>query len=236
MFPFPPLLPIDKGLEVTSAQVLKHIAPLLTKERSEKIDRVIDQRTFSTVVVLENIYDRGNASAVMRSAEALGFAQVHMIELGDKFKESQRVAAGADKWVEVRRWKSTLECVKELKAQGKQIIATHLDHTSKPIAEIDFSKPTALVLGNEKDGISKEMQELADERVIIPMHGFVQSYNISVAGALSLYHIYCDRILKLKKQGDLTQEQKDILKSVYSLRTMDSAKKILNELKQRNEL
>lgn len=236
MFPFPAEIPIEKDFSVTSAQVLKHIGTLLTKERFEKIQRVVDQRTFSTVLVLENIYDRGNASAVMRSAEALGFAQVHMIELGDKFKESQRVAAGADKWVEVKRWKSTLECVKELKAQGKQIVATHLDHTSKPIGEIDFSKPTALVLGNEKDGISKEMQELADERVIIPMHGFVQSYNISVAGALSLYHIYQDRLMRLKKQGDLTEEQKDILKAVYCLRTLDSAKKVLSELSERNTL
>lgn len=236
MFPFSPLLPIDKDFSVTSAQVLQHIGTLLTKERFQKIEKVVEQRTFSTVLVLENIYDRGNASAVMRSAEALGFAQVHMIELGEKFKESQRVAAGADKWVEVKRWKSTLECVKELKAQGKQIIATHLDQTSKPISAIDFSKPTALVLGNEKDGISKEMQELADERVIIPMHGFVQSYNISVAGALSLYHIYCDRLQRLNKQGDLNSEQKDILKAIYCLRTLDSAKKVLTELKQRNSL
>jgi tRNA (guanosine-2'-O-)-methyltransferase len=237
MFPFSdPIYLGSQRIPVSVEDVHTHIGPLLTPERKIKIDRVAADRNFSNVVVLENIYDRGNASAVMRSAEALGFAQVHLIELGEKFKESQRTTAGADKWVEVRKWKSTKDCVDEIKKQGKQLIVTHLDATSKPISDIDFSKPTALVLGNEKDGVSPEMVAAADHRVLLPMVGFVQSYNISVAGALSFYHIFMDRMRRLGKSGDVTPEQIRRLQAEYYLRTLDSAEKFLLELKQRKAI
>ncbi len=227
MFPFQDQIPIDSQYQASYQEVLKHIWPLLTEERRSKIERVVQGRAFQNVVVMENIYDRGNISAAMRSAEALGLAQVHLIELGEKFRESQRTTAGADKWVEVRKWKSTKDCVQELRKQGKQIIVTHLDATSKPIAEIDFSKPSALVLGNEKDGVSREMIEAADHRVIIPMEGFVQSYNISVAGALCFYQMYQSHLAKTGRAGDLSAKEQEILKAVYAARTMDSSRQIL---------
>ncbi len=230
MFPFESQIPIEHDYKAPYQKVLEHIWPLLTDERRKKIERVVQGRCFSNVVVMEGIYDRGNISAVMRSAEALGLGQVHLIELGEKFKESQRTTAGADKWVEMKKWKSTKECVQALKAQGKQIVVTHLDATSKPIAEIDFSKPSALVLGNEKDGVSREMIEAADHRVIIPMEGFVQSYNISVAGALCFYQMYQSHLQKTHRAGDLTETQMEILKAVYAARTLDSSRAVLEAL------
>jgi tRNA (guanosine-2'-O-)-methyltransferase len=212
------------------------VQKMLTTERIIKIQNVVEQRTFSVSVVLEKIYDRGNASAVMRSAEALGIAQVHSIEPDEKFKESQRTTAGADKWVELSRWKTTAECITQLKKEKKQIVVTHLDSTSIPIQEIDFTKPTALVLGNEKDGASREMIEAADARVILPMVGFVQSYNISVAGALCFYHIFMDRMRRQGFHGDLTIQQKMILRTQYYLRTQNSAFDVLGELVTRGEL
>ena len=126
MFDFSENIEIEKNFSVSYREVLKHVFPLLTESRQRRIQEVVEKRCFNCSVVLENIYDRGNASAVMRSAEALGFAQIHMIELGDKFKESQRTTAGADKWLELKKWKSTVECVVELKRQGQQIVVTHL--------------------------------------------------------------------------------------------------------------
>lgn len=227
MFPFTESLSLNSGFKTTAQAVLQHVWPLLTEDRKAKIEKVIQGRCFSNVVVLENIYDRGNISAVMRSAEAFGLGQVHLIELGEKFKESQRTTAGADKWVEVKKWKSTSDCIGTLKSQGKQIVVTHLDSTSKPISQVDFSKPSALVLGNEKDGVSREMIEAADHRVIIPMEGFVQSYNISVAGALCFYQMYLSRMNKFGKNGDLSQEEQNILKAVYASRTLDSTEDVL---------
>lgn len=228
MFPFSDKIVLGNKKEISASEVVDRLGPLLTTERRQKIDQVLENRCFSNVVVLENIYDRGNASAVMRSAEAFGLTFVHMIELNEAFKESQRTTAGADKWIELKKWKSTAACVQELKKQGKQIVVTHLDATSKPIAEVDFSRPTALVLGNEKDGISLEMAEAADHRVLLPMVGFVQSYNISVAAALCFYHIYLDRMQRRGQQGDLSPEQKQILKAHYYLRTQPSGEDILS--------
>lgn len=234
-FPFSEEIAVSENLKVHYSLVLKSIAPSLTAERIKKIERVIDNRCFDVAVVLESIYDRGNISAVMRTSEALGFVNFHVIETQEKFKEANRVTQGSDKWVETRKWKSTTEAVKNLKAQGYQLCVTTLEG-ARPIGEVDFSKPTAFVLGNEKEGVSREMIEAADERIIIPMQGFVQSFNISVAGALGLYHIQQDRLRRLGKFSELTPVQKDILKAHYCLRTQDSAKDSLKELFSRGHL
>lgn len=236
MFPYGPEIPINAHLNVNYKIVLDKIGPMLTAERLEKIERIAALRNFDTAVVLESIYDRGNISAVMRSGEGLGFGNFHVIETQEKFKESQRVTQGADKWVETKKWKKSADCIKALKEQGYKICVTHLDPTSKPLHEIDFSGKMALVLGNEKSGVSPEMVEAADHRVIIPMTGFVQSFNISVAGALSLYHISQDRLKKGGTNASLSEQEREILKAYYYLRTQDSAHKYLEELYNRNGL
>lgn len=214
------------NMKVTPEEVMTHVFPLLTEERQKKIQKVAEERCFNISVVLESIYDRGNISAVMRTAEGLGFSNFHVIETFEKFKEANRVTQGADKWVEVKKWKATDDFIKYAKDNKIRICVTSLE-ASKPIHEIDFSSPLALVLGNEKDGVSKQMLEAADERVIIPMPGFVQSFNISVAGALCLYQIYQDRLRRLGRVADVTPEQIEILKASYAMRTMDSAESIL---------
>lgn len=236
MFPYGPDLEINAKLKINYKIVLDKIGPLLSDERRVKIDRVVSLRNFDTAVVLEGIYDRGNISAVMRSAEGLGFGNFHVIETQEKFKEANRVTQGADKWVEVQKWKKTTDCVKRLKDQGYKICVTHLDEKSKPLHEIDFTGKTALVLGNEKDGVSAEMIEAADECIIIPMTGFVQSFNISVAGALSLYHISQDRLKRRGTNASLTQEDQDVLRAYYYMRTQDSSRKYLEELAARGAL
>lgn len=230
MFEFSEIIEVEKNFSVQYHEVLKHIFPILTEGRQKKIQEVVKKRCFNCAVVLENIYDRGNASAVMRSAEALGFARIHMIELGDKFKESQRTTAGADKWLELKKWKSTNECVKDLKRQGQQVVVTHLAESSVDISEIDFTKPSALVLGNEKAGVSEEIIANADACVALPMQGFVQSYNISVAAALCFYHIFRDRMNRQGFHGDLNEKQQEILMAHYALRTLDTSCDILRKV------
>lgn len=215
------------GFETSAELIQEHIWPLLTPERQAKIKLVAAKRCFSLAVVMESIYDRGNISAVMRTGEGLGFANFHIVETFEKFKEANRVTQGADKWVEVQKWKSTTDCIKNLKDNGYQICVTTLATDSVPISEVDFSMPTALVLGNEKQGVSTEMIAAADKKIIIPMPGFVQSFNISVAGALSLYHIMQDRIRRLGKNQDLNEQEVQILNMIYALSTMDSSEDIL---------
>lgn len=217
---------INAKLKVSPREVLEHIFPLLTADRQQKIDRVVQGRCFDISVVLESIYDRGNISAVMRTAEGLGFSNFHIIETFEKFKEANRVTQGADKWVETKKWKTTKDFIRYAKDNKIRICVTSLE-AAKPIHEVDFSTPLALVLGNEKSGASAEIIEAADERVIVPMPGFVQSFNISVAGALCLYQIYQDRLKRRGHVSDVTPEQIEILKAHYALRTLDSAEEIL---------
>ena len=226
MFPYEPEIEVEKNFRVSYQEVLKYVWPLLTEERRSKITRVASERNFNISVVLENLFDRGNTSAVMRSQEALGFGSVEVIEGGDRFKHARRVSSGAEKWLRMRKWSKTTDCWKQLKAEGYQICVTSLK-SSKPINEVDWSRPTALVLGNEKEGVSEEILEQADERIIIPMVGFVQSLNISVAGAVSLYHIAQTLTAKTGRVATVTEEQIEILKAHYALSTLDSGPQVL---------
>lgn len=221
------------GQTLSAEKILSLLEPSLTPERQERIKATVEGRTCNVVPVLENNYDRGNISAVLRSAEAMGYQCAHVIELQEKFKSSARVTQGADKWLDVRKWKSTPECVSYLKEQGYQVLATHLDSRAKPIGEVDVTRPTALVFGNEKEGISEDMIRLADQTVIIPMQGFVQSYNISVAAAISLYHIFMERSRAFGKQGDLSDEEKLILRAEFSLRSSKNPEALIEELLSR---
>lgn len=228
------------GHSFAAAEVLKHLAPRLTPERWAKVQRVVAARTCDVTPVLENIYDRGNMSAVFRSAEAMGFQNVYTIEPGEKFKESQRVTAGADKWLDIVRFKDTVTAVADLRERGYQILATHLDADAKPLASMNLLEPTAIVFGNEKAGISKEMIELCDATVILPMRGFVQSYNISVAAAIAFQTIAGarDQAAAARGQGPmapgtLTENEKRILEAHYCLRTLDNSFEILSRVVER---
>lgn len=231
LFPFSEELRISDNLNVNYQLVLDLLSSQLTPERKNRITEVIENRTFDISVVCEGIYDRGNISAAMRSAEAFGFAPFHVVETFEKFKNANRVTRGSEKWLEISKWKSSSECISFLKNQNRKLIVTSLD-ANVSIDEIDFSKPCAVVLGNEKDGVSKEMLEAADYRIKIPMYGFVQSFNISVAAALCLYHISQNR-KKSKIKTELTEKQKSILEAVYTLRTLDSAEDQLKEFFRR---
>jgi tRNA (guanosine-2'-O-)-methyltransferase len=231
-FPHSSLIQVGSH-SLRAQEVIELMNPFLSGPRVDRIEKVVRDRTFSVVTVLENLYDRGNMSAVMRSAEAMGFQNLHVIEPGDKFKKANRVTKGADKWLDVTQWKTTEECISFLKSKNYKIYATHLDAKARPIQDVDWSVPAALVLGNEKDGISPEMQALCDQTVIIPMQGFVQSFNISVAGAIALFHIHEQRNLKLGASGDLNQEQQQILKALFFLRSAKNPERLIERLLNR---
>lgn len=214
----------DKSFQVF--EVIKHLQPLVTEERDEKIKRVIAHRTLEIVPVVENLYDRGNVSAVMRTAEGLGFQNMHVIQPGVRFKEANRVTQGADKWLDIHQWKSTSECINHLKGSGFKICVTTFEG-AKPISEIDFLKPTAVVFGNEKEGASAEILEMADEKMLIPMSGFIQSFNISVAAALTFYHIRQQRDSKWQGESELNSAQQNWLYASYLLKTVGHATEIL---------
>lgn len=213
--------------QFTPARVIEVLGPYLTPARAERLTGVISRRTATVVTVIEGLINLGNVSAVMRSAEALGFHRFHVIEGGTRFKNSPRTSQGAEKWLDVTNWPDAATCIPQLQAEGYSVVATHLDDTAVPISEIDFTKRTALVFGNEKDGISEELLQLADRRCIIPMAGFVQSFNISVAAAVALYHAYHDRMTRQGFHGDLDDTEKQALLAAYYYRSVKHADDIL---------
>lgn len=212
--------------DVSAEDVIQILGPHLTDERREKIAGVVKLRTYSVAPVLDGIYDRGNISAVMRSAEAMGYQALHIIETQDTFKAANRVTAGTDKWLDITRWDEPAECALHLKELGYRIAVTHLD-AAVPLGELDPTVPTALVFGNERDGVSPEMVEIADQSVIIPMSGFAQSFNISVAAAISLYHFKIERERLLGHHADLDDDEMRILEAHYILRSTRRPERIL---------
>ncbi len=212
----------------SAEEVIATLDPLLTDERRARLLGVIAERTYSVVPVMEGLYDRGNVSAVLRSAEALGFQSVHIVDTSARFKEAKRVTQGAEKWLDLALWPDTPSCVRALRGAGCRILATHLEH-ARPIDEVAFDTPAAIFFGNEKCGVSAELLELADDRVIVPMPGFAKSFNISVAAALCLYHIRQDRIRRLGTAGDLDPDTRRVLTASFFLRSVPHAERILLE-------
>lgn len=220
-----------EGSQYPTQDVIRAIEPMLQASRVAKIERVLESRSLALVPVLEGIYDMGNASAVFRSAEALGFFEMCMIETQTKFKIANRVSSGADKWLRFSRYNSTRIAFEALKKRGYQVVVTHMDASSEPIEAFDFTQKTALVFGNERDGVSQDAIDLADRKLIIPMQGFVQSFNISVAAAIALSYAYFDRVRRLGKSGDLSELERLKLKAEYYLKHVTHPKEIIERFK-----
>lgn len=222
-------LPIGGHL-FTAEEVIERLGPHMTNQRRARVAQVVEARTRHVVPILENIFDRGNISAVMRSAESFGLLHFHIVEfLNQRFKAANRVSAGTEKWLDVREFGSVQTSLDVLRNQGYQVWATHLE-AEVTLEELDLSRPVAFVFGNEKHGVSSEMMEKADGRVVLPMAGFAQSFNISVAAALFFYHAH----LYLKKNPKpLSPFEKRLLTAQYYLRSVENSEKILLEpLKQ----
>lgn len=159
-----------------------------TENRLEKITNAVKARQYSLKLVLENIHDPHNVSAIYRTCDAAGVPKVTLLYNVEKFpKVSMITSASAFKWIETERYSNAEECFSSLKKEGFRILATKLSKNAKDIHEIDFTKKTAIVLGNENRGISEEVEEMADELIYIPMYGMVQSLNVSVSNAVILY-------------------------------------------------
>ncbi|KAG2499348.1 hypothetical protein HYH03_002923 [Edaphochlamys debaryana] len=224
----------DSGRTLSAADVVRMLEPFSMEERIARIEAVTAGRTFSVVPVVEGLYDMGNVAAVCRTADALGYGSVHMINKTDnKYKLSQRTAAGADKWLDVRVWDSTAACVSAAKAAGYQVLTTHLTKSSITIQEVDWTRPTAFILGNEKFGVSDEAVALADACVIIPMTGMVESFNISVASALVLWEAQQQRLRRQGRHADLSEEERLALKAVMLSKTVKESRTVLSELLSR---
>ncbi|MEQ8424621.1 MAG: RNA methyltransferase, partial [Cyclobacteriaceae bacterium] len=167
--------------------VSNHLGQYVTDHKKAFIEEVLSQRTRHATLVLEDIYQSQNASAVFRTAECLGIQDIHLIENVGNYTVNKRVLKGADKWLSIFKYNkeinNTMACFKELKSRGYKILATS-PAAALTLEEIDVTSKIAIVLGNELHGLSDEARDQADFQVRIPMYGFTESLNLSVSAAI----------------------------------------------------
>ena len=217
-------------------ELLAYLESFLTEARREKIETVLAQRSDFLRVVVEDLFQPHNASAVMRSCEGFGVQHMHVIENRHAFAPNREIALGSAQWITLHRHRdpatdNTGACLTELKAQGYRIVATALRADAVPLEEIPIDRPLALVFGTEKEGVSERVLELADATTIIPMFGFTQSFNISVSAAICLAELM-RRIRAQRPDWHLRETEKAVLRERWirqSLKAPESLERRFRE-------
>ncbi len=200
-----------------------HVDPkeLLLERRAERIDRVVAQRLGSLTIVLDGVHDPHNLAAVLRTAEGLGLQEVHVLLGGATapagFRPSPKITRGADKWLDVVRHRNAATCVEALRGRGFQLFASLLSAEALAIEQLPFERKLALVFGNEHEGVSPELAEACDGSFRIPMYGFTQSFNVSVAAAIAI-HTGVEAVRRSRGGGGLpVRERAALRRRFYSL-------------------
>jgi tRNA (guanosine-2'-O-)-methyltransferase len=192
-------------------ELTNYLSGFVSDRRKQRLTEVLAERMRHMTVVLEDVYQAHNASAVLRSCDCFGVQDVHFIENRNNFKISEDVSMGATQWLNITKYReqenNTVKCLQELKNKGYRIVATTPHKNDCTLAELDVTKPFALVFGTEIDGISQDVFDVADEFVKIPMYGFTESFNISVSAALCMYEL-TTRIREQKIAYQLSEKEK----------------------------
>lgn len=220
--------------------LLDHLRQFLTPRRRERLQEVLRRRTRWVTVVLTDVYQQHNASAVLRSCDAFGIQDVHVVEIENRFRANSDISLGADRWLTLHHYRgdrAMQECLAALRLGGYIIAATTAPSGSArprelppaaetpedrseegdeptienhPVESVPIGRPVALMFGTEKDGLPESALAQADLHVHIPMHGFVESFNVSVAAALSLYEL-TGRLRNSSLAWHLTEEEREQL-------------------------
>ncbi len=167
----------------------------MSPERYLRINQMLDKRQPDLTVIMENVHKNHNLSAVVRSADAVGVHEMHAVWLTKKARLSGGTALGSQNWVKIHNHKSMDDAISTVREQDMQVVVTHLSEHSVDFRDIDYTKPTAILLGQEKYGVTEQALAQADHHVMIPMIGMVQSLNVSVAGAVMFYEAQRQREL-----------------------------------------
>ena len=180
-----------------------------TEERLQKITSVVKSRQHSLRVVLENIHDPHNVSAIFRSCDAVGVPKVSLIYNTEKFpKISKTSSSSANKWIEKEKFEDVEKCYSSLRKEGFKIYASMLADEAVDLFDLNLTEKTALVMGNEHRGVSEDAAKLADKIFYIPMSGMIQSLNVSVATAVTLYEAYRQRKSKgMYAKSELSEKE-----------------------------
>jgi len=181
---------------------------MVTEKRANTIQRVVNQRQLDLTLVVENIHDPHNVAAIFRSADAVGIDEVQLLYTKEKFPDLHpKVTASGAKWVKQKPYNDPELLASDLKSRGFRLYTTNLSIDAISIHDVDWTEPSAIILGNENRGVSSTMTSMADQNINIPMFGMVESLNVSVATAVILFEACRQRNLKGKyPNADLDEE------------------------------
>ena len=211
---------------------LDYLTKFITDERREVLERTVNSRTHYMRILTENMFHPQNASAIMRHCEAFGIQQIHTVEDRCKFDPSVNIVRGTQKWVDVEHHDTTAEALAALKAEGYRIVATTPHRCSATPETFDVTKGTfALVFGTEHAGISDEVIAAADDFLMIPMCGMVESLNVSASAAILIYML-SERIRQTVDGWQLTEEQKLKLLTRWTMSSVRDYERILRRAEE----
>lgn len=171
----------------TIATPAQKVQPGMTPERFERLKAVLAARQPDLTVLLDNVHKPHNLSAVVRSCDAVGVFEAHAVTERLRLRANHDISSGSGKWVGIRTHASLAAAIGQLRGRGMQVLAAHRSERARDFRDVDFTRPTAIVLGAEKDGVSAEAVAAADQHIEVPMGGMVESLNVSVAAALILF-------------------------------------------------
>jgi len=208
-------------------KLVEYLETYLTKNRIERFNKVLDNRTKHFTVATEDVYQLHNTSAVMRSCDVFGIQELHVIEERNIKRIDREIAMGAQKWVDLVRHHSTKEAIKAIKAQGYQIVATTPHEEECDLADFDFTKKSCFFFGRETQGLSDEVMKAADCFLKIPMVGFTESLNISVSAAIILQAV-TQKMRSSNLEWQLTETEKLQKRFDWCKKTIKSFDEILD--------
>lgn len=208
-------------------KLVEYLETYLTKNRIERFNKVLDNRTKHFTVATEDVYQLHNTSAVMRSCDVFGIQELHVIEERNVKRIDREIAMGAQKWVDLVRHHSTKEAIKAIKAQGYQIVATTPHEEDCDLADFDFTKKSCFFFGRETQGLSDEVMKAADCYLKIPMVGFTESLNISVSAAIILQAV-TQKMRSSNLEWQLTETEKLQKRFDWCKKTIKSFDEILD--------
>ena len=216
----------------TTTQLRDYLFEFISENKKNLFETIIEDRTRHLTVVLENIYQPHNASAVLRSCDLFGVQDVHIIENSNEYTLSDQVAMGSSKWLTMKKYndekENTIACFDALRKEGYKIVATTPHTKDVMLADLPLDQKTALVFGTELTGLSDIAMENADAFVKIPMYGFTESFNISVSAALSLYQL-TDNIRKSDIDWQLSEDEKIDIQIAWAMNVIKKSELILED-------
>lgn len=216
------------------SQLFDYLKQFLTDERLRKIEHFSQRSSDFVLPILEDVYQFRNAGAIVRSAEACGFHKVVALEETNVFDPNLRVSKGAETWVGIEKKPHYLDTLMEIKNQGYKILAVSPEKNAMMLPDYQISEPVALVFGTEKEGVSDDFLEFADETLAIPMYGFTESFNVSVVAAICLYDLK-QKLLKNNINHYLSGEKLLKTQIRWAVNSIRSGEEILAKYLRDNE-